>query len=44
MARIKMEVKKGGSKRVEKPDVKKDAKRKSKKATKPKSEGVKNVN
>ena len=43
MARKKMIQKEGGSKRVEK-GVKKSAKAKSKKASKPKPEGDKNVN
>lgn len=43
MARKKMEQKQGGSRRVEK-GAKKSAKVKSKKASKPKPEGEKNVN
>jgi len=44
MARTKMVIKSGGSKRVEKADAKKDSKRKSKKSSKAKPEGEKNVN
>lgn len=44
MAREKMVVKSGGSKRVEKGADKSAKSSKSKKSTKTKSEGVKNVN